>query len=152
VFNELWAKLSAHERFMVFGMVAVLIGWIVGVILASATYGVAGIATYSYNYYNAGNAGLFNILALAAAVATVVVLYLKIAPNTNIAWPMPVVQILLGLAAIACICGILSLVIQFSNNLPDTPVMMYVADVLVIGGSGFAAFNAYQDYTAAKAA
>ncbi|MGD0122751.1 MAG: hypothetical protein ABSC46_09355 [Candidatus Limnocylindrales bacterium] len=149
--NELWAKLSARERFIVFGMIAAVVGWLVGLILASNTYGVAGIATYSLNYYNAGNSGLLNILAMVAAVATLVVLYLKIAPNMNITWPMPIVQILLGLTAAVAVCGVLSLLIQVTNNLPDVPVMMYVADVLVIGGGAFAAFNAYQDFTAAKA-
>jgi hypothetical protein len=156
VLNELWAKVSARERFIVYGSVAVVVGWLFGTLFGTHTYGggsVAGISVpgVTVNYYAWGNAGLMDILALVAGIATLVVVYLKVAPNMNITWPMPVVQILLGLTAIATICGLLALVFQFSNNLPDTPVLMYVADVLVIAGGGFAAYNAYLDYTASKA-
>jgi hypothetical protein len=153
VLNELWAKVSARERFIVYGAVAVVVGWLVGTILGSNTYGIGGIYTVTVNFYTAGNAGLFDILALLAGAATLVVVYLKVAPNMSITWPMPVVQILLGLTAIAAACGVLALLIQVTNgDLGDAPIMMYVADVLVIAGGGFAAYNAYLEYTASKAA
>jgi hypothetical protein len=156
VVNELWAKLSARDRFILYGSLAVVVGWLLGTILGSKSYGggnVAGVAIpgVTYNYFSWGNAGLFDILALVAGIATLVVLYLKVAPNMNIAWPLPVVQILLGLTAIAAACGVLALLFQFTNNLTDPPVLMYLADLLIIGGGGFAAFTAYQEYMASKA-
>jgi hypothetical protein len=156
VLNELWAKVSAREKLIVYGSVAVVIGWIVGMILGTKSYGgtIAGISYGgSVNFYTSNNAGLFDILALLAGIAALVVVYLKVAPNMNVTWPMPVVQILLGLTAIAAACGILAALLQFTNGVGvgDDPILMWVADVLVIGGGGFAAYNAYLDYTAAKA-
>ncbi len=146
--NELWAKVSAREKFIVYGCAVAIVGWLVGTILGVRSEGLAGVYTVSVNYYSWGNAGLFDILALLAAVATLVVVYLKVAPNMNITWPMPVVQILLGLAGLAAICGILALLMQFSNGLDGAPIFMYVADLLVIAGGGFAAYNAYLEYQA----
>jgi hypothetical protein len=150
VLNELWAKVSARERFIVYGSAAAVVGWLVGIILGVRSEGVAGIYTVSVNYYTWGNAGIFDILALLAAVATIVVLYLKVAPNMSITWPMPVAQIILGLAAVAAACGVLALLMQLTNGLDGAPIFMYVADILVIGGAGFAAYNAYLEFNAAK--
>jgi len=152
VLNELWAKLTAREKFIVYGSIVAAVGWLAGTILGSKSEGVAGIYSVTVNYYSWSNAGLFDILALVAALLTLVVMYLKVAPNMNISWPLPVGQIIVGLAAIAAACGVLALLMQFSNNLPDAPILMYVADALVIGGAGFAAFSAYTEYMAAKAA
>lgn len=152
VVNELWAKLSARERFIAFGSVAVAVGWLLGLILGSSTYGVTGYFSYTVNYFTAGTAGLCVHLALVAAIATVVVLYLKIAPNMNISWPLPVVQILLILPAAAGILGVLALLLQFTDSYANPPIMMYVADALIIAGGGFAAFNAYQEFLASKTA
>ena len=151
--NELWAKVSAREKFIVYGSAVAVVGWLAGTILGSKSYGggsVAGIAIpgVTVNYFSWGNAGLFDILALLAALATLVVVYLKVAPNMNITWPMPVGQILLGLTVVAAVCGVLALLMQFTSNLSDPPILMYVADVLVIGGAGFAAYNAYLEYQA----
>ena len=155
VLNELWAKLSARERFIVFGAIAAIVGWLVGLILGSNTYGstVLGVNYgVTVNFYTWGTAGIFDHLAFVTALATLVVMYLKVAPNMNITWPMPVVQILLGLTVACVACGLLALLFQFSNGLTGAPALMYVADVLVIGGAGFAAFNGYMEYTASKSA
>jgi len=157
VLNELWAKLTAREKFVVYGSGAAVIGWIVGMILGTKTYGggsISGIAIpgVSVNFYTGNGAGLFDILALLAALAALVVVYLKVAPNMNVTWPMPVGQIILGLTAIAAAAGVIALLMQFTNGVGvgDDPIFMWVADILVIGGAGFAAYNAYLEFQAAK--
>jgi hypothetical protein len=148
VLNELWAKVSAREKFIVYGAAAVVVGWLLGIILGTRSEGVAGIYTVSVNYYSWGTAGLFDILAMLAGVATLVVVYLKVAPNMNITWPMPVVQIILGLTAVAAGAGVLALLFQVTNGLEGAPIFMYVADAVVIAGGAFAAYNAYLEYQA----
>jgi hypothetical protein len=152
VLQELWAKLSANEKLVAYGVPAVVVGWILGQVLGSSTIGggtVGGYAIpgYTINYFGWGNAGLFAILALLAAIVVGVVLYLKIAPNMNITWPLPVGQILLGAAAVAFVCGVLMTLIQVTNG-GNPPALMYVADIIVIGGGAVSAWGAYQLYLA----
>ena len=152
--NALLAKLSQNEKFIGGGSVAVVVGWILGQVLGShqtcASYAGQQICSgFSVNYFTWGNAGLLAILALVAAVAAIVVLYLKIS-GSNVQWPMPVVQILLGLCAAALILAALTVLIQFTNNLPDTPVLMYLADVVLVGGAAVAAWGAYQEWLPTK--
>jgi hypothetical protein len=145
VLQELWAKLSANEKLVAYGVPAVVVGWILGQILGSSTYGAAGIYSVTINYFGWGNAGLFAILALLAAIVVGVVLYLKVAPNMNITWPMPVGQILLGLAVVTLACGVLMTLIQVTNG-GNPPALMYVADIIVIGGGALMSWGAYQGY------
>lgn len=150
--QELWAKLSANEKLVAYGVPAVVVGWILGQVLGSSTIGGGSIQEinipgFTINYFGAGNAGLFAILALLAAIVAGVVLYLKIAPNMNITWPMPVGQILLGAAAVALACGVLMTLIQVTNG-GNPPAMMYLCDVLVIGGGAVSTWGAYQLYLA----
>lgn len=154
VLKELWAKLSAGERFMAYGVGAVVVGWILGQVLGSSTIGGGAVGGYNIpgftiNYFGAGNAGLLELVALVAAIVVGVVLYLKIAPNMNITWPLPVVQILLGAAAVSLAGGVLATLIQITNG-GTPPVLMYVADLIVIGGGAAMAWFAYQDFTASK--
>ncbi|MGA2512360.1 MAG: hypothetical protein ABSG37_01905 [Candidatus Limnocylindrales bacterium] len=157
MFNQLWAKLSASERFVAYGVVAVVVGWLLGTILGSTTvgggsYAGVNIPGVTVNYFSWGNAGLMSILALIFGIVGGVVLYLKIAPNMNITWPMPVGQILLGASALALICAVLTLLFQVTNNLSGAPALMYVADVVLIGGGALMAWGAYQGWLASKAA
>jgi hypothetical protein len=152
VVNELWAKVSARERFIVYGAVAVLVGWIVGNFLATVNI-CAGfnIGSCSYSYWAAGNSGTFGILGLLLAIVAVVVIYLKVAPNMNINWPMPVAQILLGVCVATLACGVLVVLMQISYGLSGAPMMMWIADVIFVGGGAAMAWFAYQEYLAAKA-
>ena len=153
--NELWAKVSPRERFVAYGVVAVVVGWILGTILGSKSYG-GSVAGYSfgvtYNYFSWGTAGLLSILALLLGIVGGVVLYLKIAPNMNITWPMPVGQILLGISVAALVCAALTVLFQFTDNLPDPPVLMYLADVVLVAGGALMAWGAYQEWLTTKAA
>ena len=154
--KELWAKVSPGEKFVAYGVVAVVVGWILGQILGSSSYGggtVAGISIpgYTINYFGWGNAGLLEIIALLAAIVAGVVLYLKVAPNMNITWPIPVVQILLGAAVVALAGGVLGTLIQFTNG-GNPPALMYVADIVVIGGGAAMSWFSYQEFVASKTA
>jgi hypothetical protein len=154
VLNELWAKISARERFVVYGAVAVLVGWLVGQFIATVNLcgglNIAGCPSFSY--FSAGNSGSFAILGLVAAIAAVVILYLKVAPNMNITWPMPVAQILLGVSAATLVFGALVVLMQLSYGLAGAPVTMWIADLLFVGGGALQAWGAYQEWLASKTA
>ena len=156
VLQEVWAKISARERLVIFGAVAVLVGWIVGEFIATVNlcggYNVPGLACPSISYFSAGNSGFFAILGLVAAIAAVVVVYLKAAPNMNITWPMPVAQVLLGVCAATLVLGVLGVLMQVSYGLTGAPITMWIADVIFVGGGAVQAYAAYMEYTAAKAA
>ncbi len=151
--QEVWAKISARERLVVYGAAAVLVGWIVGEFVATvnlcAGFNVGGC---SFSYFAAGNSGLFAILGLIAGIAAAVVVYLKVAPNMNITWPMPVSQILLGVSAATLVCGVLVVLMQVSYGLGDAPVTMWIADIIFVGGGALQTYAAYMEYTANKAA
>jgi hypothetical protein len=151
---ELWAKLSASEKLVAYGVVGVVVGWIAGLILGAAsvcaTYLNQQVCAGSVNYFNYSNAGLFAILALVLGIATGVVLFLKISPDMKITWPMPVAQILLGAAVATLVCAALMVLIQVTGP-SGAPVLMYVADVLMVGGGALMSWGAYQGFTAKAA-
>lgn len=149
--QELWAKLSARDKFVVYGAVAVLVGWIVGEFIATISpCAGTGFNCGTYSYFAAGNAGTFAILGLVLAIVAVVIVYLKVAPNMNITWPMPVAQILLGVSGATLICGALVVLMQLSYGLGAAPVTMWLADVIFVGGGAVMAWFSYQEYLAVK--
>jgi hypothetical protein len=160
VLKELWAKISAQEKLVVYGAGVVALGVIVGLILAVKSYG--GYSAYgvnvpgvSINYFTADNAGLFALLALAGAIATLVVVYLHVAPNMNITWPMPYAQILLIVCAVTAGCAILIVLMQLirpGGFGPEPPIFLYVADLAVVAGGALLGYSAYTQYMASKAA
>jgi hypothetical protein len=151
VLNELWAKISPNERFIAYGAVAVLVGWIVGEFIATvnlcAGFNVGGC---SFSYFAAGNAGTFAILGLIAGIAAGVILYLKVAPNMSIAWPMPLPQILMGVTAVTLACGVLVVLMQVTYGLGGAPITMWLADLIFVAGGALQAWGAYQGYQAMK--
>ncbi|MGZ6266047.1 MAG: hypothetical protein ACXWN4_03985 [Candidatus Limnocylindrales bacterium] len=152
---EIWAKISQAEKFIVYGAVAVLVGWVVGQFIATVNLcgglSITGLSCPSFSYFSAGNSGLFAILGLVAAVATVVVLYLKVT-NTSITWPMPVAQVLLGVAGATLVCGVLVVLMQVSYGLTGAPITMWLADVIFVGGGAVMTWFAYQGFLASKVA
>ena len=92
------------------------------------------------------------ILALVLAIAAVVVLYLKLAPNLNITWPMPVAQVLLGVCALGGLLAVITALLNVTNGLPSPPIGMYIADILLVAGGAVMAWFAYQGYVASKPA
>ena len=161
--NELWAKVSAREKLVVYGAALAVVGVIVGLILASvdACAGLGNLgnlgALCSVNYFTVDTfgGGIFVWLTLIAAIATLVVVYLHAAPNMNITWPMPYAQILLGVAGATLVCAVLVVLgqlIRAGGFGPNPPIFLYVADVLVVAGGALAAYAAYMDWTASKVA
>ncbi len=150
VVQELWAKLNPRERFVVYGAGAVVLGWLVGFLLASKDYcsGILPGASCSINGFAAGNAGLFSFLVLILAIVALVVLYLRYAPNSNITWPLPFPQLLLAICGAALVCAVLVFLFQFTYgfSIGDAPIFMWVADVLVIAGGALMAWGAYQEW------
>jgi hypothetical protein len=150
VLNEIMAKLNQNDKLIGGGAIVVAVGWILGLVLGNRTEGVAGLYQVSLNYFNWGTAGLCAGLALTAAVAAVVILYLKFAPNVKIAWPMPIAQILLGVSVATVALAALTVLFQLTNGLSGAPVLMFVADIVFVGGGAAMAYGAYTEYAASS--
>jgi hypothetical protein len=150
---EIWAKISQAEKFIVYGAVAVIVGWLVGLIMASVN-ACAGLSALcpNVNYFSWSTAGTTAILALVVAIVTLVVIYLKVAPNMNITWPMPVVQILLGLCAATLILAAITALLNVTSGLSSPPIGMYIADLLIVAGGAVMTWFAYQGFLASKVA
>ena len=50
-------------------------------------------------------------------------------------------------AVVSLACGVLMTLIQFTNG-GNPPALMYIADVIVIGGGALMSWGAYQGYLA----
>ena len=87
--QDIWGKFNARERLTAWGALAIAIGWIIGL---TASYGIGGGG-----------------LSLIGAIAVLVILYLKYAPNQTITWPAPVATIILVISAIVAIGALLTL-------------------------------------------
>jgi hypothetical protein len=148
--NEILAKLSQNEKIYGVGALVAVVSWLVGLVATNSWYGYSGAQ------------GL-GLLAVVAAIVGVVVLYLNNAPGTKITWPMPVVQILLGLAAIVAILALLGLLMAFTydpcgglcNGILNQygagkPAMLYVVALGVLVGGAAMCYAAYMDFTAKK--
>ena len=152
--NELWAKTSAREKLIVYGAALVAVGVVIGLILASKSYG-AGAFSISVNYFTADNAGLFALLALVGALLTLGVIYIHLAPNSSITLPAPYAQVLVIVAGITAACAILIVLMQLiraGGFGPEPPIFMYVADLAVVAGGALMGYAAYMEYTANKTA
>jgi hypothetical protein len=151
--NQLWAKVSAREKLMVYGAALVALAVIVGLILGTKSYGAYGISV-SVNYFTADNAGLFALLALVGAIATLAVIYVHVAPNMNVTWPLPYTQIVLVLAIITAACAVLIVLMQLirpGGFGPEPPIFMYVADIAALAGAALLGYSAYMEWMASKA-
>jgi len=151
---ELWAKLTAGEKMVAGGILAVVVGWILGLILGNAQECVTVLGytscVGSLNYFTWGSAGLLAGLALVGAIVAGVILFLKVSPNMKVAWPMPVVQILLGVCLATLVCAALAVLIQLTNG-GNPPALMYVADAIMVAGAAVATWFTYQAWVAGKA-
>lgn len=88
--SQFWAKLNANERMVAWGAVIVLVAWLIGVV---------------------SGGGIGASWSFIAAIAVLVIYWLKYAPNSKINWPAPVQTIVLviaGLAAVFAVLGLLS--------------------------------------------
>jgi hypothetical protein len=150
VLNEILAKLNQNEKLVGGGAIGVLVGWVLGLILTSGWYGASG-------------AQALGLIAIAAAVVAVVVLYLKYAPGQNITWPLPVPMLMLIVGGVAAAAGVLGLLIALvydpcggycnavlGNLGLGKPITLYLATIVVAAGGGVMAWGGYQEYLKIK--
>jgi len=158
VLNEIIAKLTARERMFGLGAIVVAVGWLVGLILGSSDTctTVAGqkiCAGYSVNYFTHEHGTDLGLLAVLAAVAGIVVIYLKYAPNMSIKWPQPLPVIMLAIGGVAAGAAALMLVLAFldaKDYMSFVPMTMWIAMIVMVVGGGLMAWPAYQDYLSSK--
>jgi hypothetical protein len=162
VLNEIIAKLNPREKLIAIGGVVFVVGWLVGLVLASASYNY-GIGSVSTNVWNESGGTGIGILGLLAAVAAIAVLYLKYAPNMKITWPAPIPVILLGISAVAGLVALDLLWNNFSNSqdwgkvagiaatgFPAWPITDWIAVAGVVAGAAVMLWGAYQEWTLSK--
>ena len=89
---------------------------------------------------------------MLAAIAVLVVLYLKYAPNMNITWPAPVATILLGAAGVSLVCSALMTLLQLTSpyGIADWPLFAWVAVLGMLAGGAVMTWFAYQEFLTNK--
>lgn len=128
---EVWNKFNPRERMVGLGAAIVIVGWILSLV------GSFGLGS--------------NIIALLGAIAALVVLYLKYAPNQNIAWPAPVPLILLGISGITALLAAVTL-LQWVSILGAFAGFLGVGLVSVVVtaiGAGLMVWGSWQEYQVA---
>jgi hypothetical protein len=137
--QQIWSKLNPRERQAAIGAGLIVLSWLLGIVLSSGLYGVAG----------AGGVGLLG------AIAVLVVVYLRYAPNTTITWPAPYPTILLGISAVVALIAILQL-LQLVSVLGllaayggATVVLVLIVDWV---GAALMLWGSYQEWQASKSA
>jgi hypothetical protein len=161
VLNEILAKINPREKLIGIGAIVFVVGWLVGFLLASVSY--AGFT--AGNVWNSSGGTGIGFVGLLAAIAAVVVIYLKYAPNMKITWPAPIPVILLGIAAVAALVALYLLWNNFSNSqdwgklaglgitgYPSWPITDWIAVAGVVVGAGIMVWGAYQEWTLSKTA
>jgi len=124
-----WAKLNANERLVGYGVVIVLVSWLVSLL------GGGGI---SYGFIT--------------AIIVAVIYWLKYAPNSSVNWPLPVPTLVLlitgisALLAILAVLPVLGLGLFFYGGLWLIAYLGGVVGVLVM------AYGAWREYQAAPKA
>jgi hypothetical protein len=161
VLNEILAKINPREKLIGIGAIVFVVGWLVGFLLASVSY--AGFAVG--NVWNESGGTGIGFVGLLAAIAAVVVIYLKYAPNMKITWPAPIPVIELVIAAVAGLVALDLLWNNFSNSqdwgkavglgitgYPSWPITDWIAVAGVVVGAGIMIWGAYQEWTLSKTA
>jgi hypothetical protein len=118
-------KLNANERLVAIGAVIVIISWIVGMVSPLGFLGLGSVQ-------------------LIAAIAVLVIYYLKYSGSQSTAWPMPVQTIVLAISAIAAVLAIV-------GALPGLSLIASLYGISLIGtlvGAAIMAWGAWQDYQA----
>jgi hypothetical protein len=128
--QEVWNKLNPRERLTAIGAGLVLLAWLVGIVARG--FGV-------------------NSLGLLGAIAIIVVLFLKYAPNMNITWPIPVPLITLGISAIVALLAVLTLIdwLGYIELLSATAIISFALYVI---GAIVMLWGSWQEYQVEKPA
>ena len=123
--TQFWNKLNANEKLVMYGVIAVLIAFLVGV--------VAG------GYF--GGTGSFG---LVGAIAIGVIYWLKYSPN-KINWPAPVQTIVLVIAAIDAVFALLSLLALLGFFALGLFTIAIIVNAI---GCGLMVYGAWKEYQA----
>ena len=120
-----WNKLNANEKLVGYGIVVILVAWLVGLV----------------------GGGFGSSWAFIAAIAVGVIYWLKYAPNQSITWPAPIQTIVLvisGIAALLSLLGLLTL-LGFLGLLGPMYLISVVGNAV---GAGLMAYGAWKEYQA----
>jgi hypothetical protein len=123
--QEIWNKFNANERLAAIGSIVVIVAWLLGVLVTR--YGIGG-----------------STIGLLAAIAVLVIYYLKYAPNQNINWPAPIPTIVLVVSAV----GALFILIQDLSLLRALGGLEAIVLIASIIGGALMVWGAWQEYQA----
>lgn len=129
--QEVWNKLNPRERFTTFGVGMVVVGFLLSVL-----------------DYSAGG----TTLSLLAALAVLVVFYLKYSPNSNVNWPAPVPTIVLGLSVVALIAAALEVLRWISFILNNLIGLWSFGTIIILVGTIVMVWQSWLEYQAAQPA
>ena len=124
--QEFWKKLNANEKLVGYGIVIVLISWLVGIVTGG---------------------GFGSSWAFVAAIAVAIIYWLKYAPNQSITWPAPIQTIVLVISGIAALLSILGL-LTLLGLLSFLGILYLLAVLLNAVGAGIMAYGAWKEYQA----
>jgi hypothetical protein len=127
---QIWDKFNPRERLTAIGAALIIIGFIVSL----ASYGV-GAGT----------------VALIGAIAVLAILYLKYAPNQNIAWPVATSLLILGISGVVALLVLLDL-LRVLSVLSFFGATAILAILLEVAGAAVMAWGAWQEYQIEKPA
>jgi hypothetical protein len=126
--QQFMSKLNANEKQVVYGAIIVLVAFLVGL--------VSG-----YGYLSNGSGDL------AAAVAIVVIYWLKYQPNP-INWPIPPQTLVVAIAAVSALFAVLA-VLGWIGVIGTSLISLFtIAIVLNAIGCGVMAYFAWNEYQA----
>jgi hypothetical protein len=127
---QIWEKFNPRERMTAAGAGIVILAWLVGIVARG--FGVGSIA-------------------LIGAIAVLVILYLKYAPNQNIAWPIATSLLILGISVIVAVAALLTLLdlLPFISVLGASAI---ISLLLYVIGAAVMAWGAWQEYQIDKPA
>ena len=90
--QQTWGKLNANERMASSGALLVLVAFVLGIVFGG--------------FLGMGGTGIVGVLA---AIALLVVYYLKYDPNTKITWPAPIPVVAFAIGGITGVIALLAL-------------------------------------------
>jgi hypothetical protein len=128
--QDIWNKFNPRERLTATGAGVIVLAWLVGVVARG--FGLGSIA-------------------LLGALAVLIVLYLKHAPNQNITWPLDPALIVLGISAIVALLALLTL-LDWIGYIGGLSVTGTLSLLLYVVGAGVMTWGAWQEYQIVKPA
>jgi hypothetical protein len=128
----IWQKFNSRERLTAIGAGLIIIGWLVSL----TSFGVGT-----------------GVISLLGAIAVLAILYIKYAPNMNVAWPAPVSLLILAISAIVALLALIGLL----SLLPYLSLLGFfggglLAWLIGIVGAALMVWGAWQEYQIDKPA